>query len=134
MPPRGGGDIAWVLSLTTLRKKGLNGCESPDADSYFEENTFRKLNEDSDFVFKRGPPGLAPQNFSMSVTVPVSHPNTLSYSSQGNTLVSSALVASTSLTDTSMLSPPQTTLHRNSPGVPQRPPSTGNAGNNVLGV
>ncbi|XP_075431389.1 myocyte-specific enhancer factor 2A isoform X7 [Ascaphus truei] len=114
--------------VETLRKKGLNGCESPDADSYFEENTFRKLNEDSDFVFKRGPPGLAPQNFSMSVTVPVSHPNTLSYSSQGNTLVSSALVASTSLTDTSMLSPPQTTLHRNSPGVPQRPPSTGNAG------
>ncbi|XP_075431390.1 myocyte-specific enhancer factor 2A isoform X8 [Ascaphus truei] len=118
--------------VETLRKKGLNGCESPDADSYFEENTFRKLNEDSDFVFKRGPPGLAPQNFSMSVTVPVSHPNTLSYSSQGNTLVSSALVASTSLTDTSMLSPPQTTLHRNSPGVPQRPPSTGNAGNGFV--
>ncbi|XP_069078879.1 myocyte-specific enhancer factor 2A isoform X7 [Pleurodeles waltl] len=46
--------------VETLRKKGLNGCESPDADDYFEhsplsEDRFRKLNEDSDFMFKRGP-------------------------------------------------------------------------------
>ncbi|KAG9489090.1 hypothetical protein GDO78_005209 [Eleutherodactylus coqui] len=75
-------------------------------------------------------PGLPQPNFSMSVTVPVSNPNQLSYSSPGNTLVTASLVASTSLTDTSMLSPPQTSLHRNvvSPGVSQRPPSTGNAG------
>ncbi|NXX81157.1 MEF2A factor, partial [Urocolius indicus] len=119
----------------TLRKKGLNGCESPDADDYFEhsplsEDRFSKLNEDSDFIFKRGPPGLPAQNFSMSVTVPVSNPNTLTYSNPGSSLVSpSPLAASSSLTDTTMLSPPQTTLHRNvSPGAPQRPPSTGNAG------
>uniref|UniRef100_A0A8C8Z2F6 Myocyte enhancer factor 2A n=1 Tax=Prolemur simus TaxID=1328070 RepID=A0A8C8Z2F6_PROSS len=118
----------------TLRKKGLNGCESPDADDYFEhsplsEDRFSKLNEDSDFIFKRGPPGLPPQNFSMSVTVPVTSPNALSYTNPGSSLVSPSLASSSTLTDSSMLSPPQATLHRNvSPGAPQRPPSTGNAG------
>ncbi|XP_027544593.1 myocyte-specific enhancer factor 2A isoform X4 [Neopelma chrysocephalum] len=120
--------------VETLRKKGLNGCESPDADDYFEhsplsEDRFSKLNEDSDFIFKRGPPGLPAQNFSMSVTVPVSNPNTLTYSNPGSSLVSPSLAASSSLTDTTMLSPPPSTLHRNvSPGAPQRPPSAGNAG------
>ncbi|XP_030811403.1 myocyte-specific enhancer factor 2A isoform X4 [Camarhynchus parvulus] len=120
--------------VETLRKKGLNGCESPDADDYFEhsplsEDRFSKLNEDSDFIFKRGPPGLPAQNFSMSVTVPVSNPNTLTYSNPGSSLVSPSLAASSSLTDTTMLSPPQSALHRNvSPGAPQRPPSAGNAG------
>ncbi|XP_034988162.1 myocyte-specific enhancer factor 2A isoform X4 [Zootoca vivipara] len=119
--------------VETLRKKGLNGCESPDADDYFEhsplsEDRFSKLNEDSDFIFKRGPPGLPPQNFSMSVTVPVSSPNTLTYSNPGSSLVSPALAASSTLTDSTMLTPPQGSLHRNvSPGGPQRPPSTGNA-------
>ncbi|XP_029766614.1 myocyte-specific enhancer factor 2A [Terrapene carolina triunguis] len=171
--------------VETLRKKGLNGCESPDADDYFEhsplsEDRYSKLNEDSDFIFKRGPalnkkehrgcdspdpdtsyvltphteekykkineefdnmmrnhkvaPGLPPQNFSMSVTVPVSNPNTLTYSNPGSSLVSPSLAASSSLADTTMLSPPQATLHRNvSPGAPQRPPSTGNAGG-ILGT
>ncbi|MBZ3878010.1 Myocyte-specific enhancer factor 2A [Sciurus carolinensis] len=165
--------------VETLRKKGLNGCESPDADDYFEhsplsEDRFSKLNEDSDFIFKRGPalnkkehrgcdspdpdtsyvltphteekykkineefdnmmrnhkiaPGLPPQNFSMSVTVPVTSPNALSYTNPGSSLVSPSLAASSSLADSSMLSPPPATLHRNvSPGAPQRPPSTGNA-------
>ncbi|XP_060257538.1 myocyte-specific enhancer factor 2A isoform X6 [Ovis aries] len=120
--------------VETLRKKGLNGCESPDADDYFEhsplsEDRFSKLNEDSDFIFKRGPPGLPPQNFSMSVTVPVTSPSALSYTNPGSSLVSPSLAASSALADTSMLSPPQATLHRNvSPGAPQRPPSTGSAG------
>uniref|UniRef100_G3U7P0 Myocyte enhancer factor 2A n=1 Tax=Loxodonta africana TaxID=9785 RepID=G3U7P0_LOXAF len=120
--------------VETLRKKGLNGCESPDADDYFEhsplsEDRFSKLNEDSDFIFKRGPPGLPPQNFSMSVTVPVTSPNALSYTNPGGSLVSPSLTSSSALADSSMLSPPQATLHRNvSPGAPQRPPSTGNAG------
>uniref|UniRef100_A0ABI7WGU4 MADS-box domain-containing protein n=1 Tax=Felis catus TaxID=9685 RepID=A0ABI7WGU4_FELCA len=124
--------------VETLRKKGLNGCESPDADDYFEhsplsEDRFSKLNEDSDFIFKRGPPGLPPQNFSMSVTVPVTSPNALSYTNPGSSLVSPSLAASSTLADSSMLSPPQATLHRNvSPGVPQRPPSTGSAGNGFV--
>ncbi|XP_070618682.1 myocyte-specific enhancer factor 2A isoform X4 [Erythrolamprus reginae] len=165
--------------VETLRKKGLNGCESPDADDYFEhsplsDDRFSKLSEDSDFIFKRGPalnkkenrgcdspdpdtsyvltphteekykkineefdnmmrnhkiaPGLPPQNFSMSVTVPVSSPNSLNYS-PGSSLVSSALAASSTLTDHTLLSPPQASLHRNaSPAGPQRPPSTGSAG------
>ncbi|XP_044300884.1 myocyte-specific enhancer factor 2A isoform X4 [Varanus komodoensis] len=119
--------------VETLRKKGLNGCESPDADDYFDhsplsEDRFSKLNEDSDFIFKRGPPGLPPQNFSMSVTVPVSSPNSLTYSNPGSSLVSPALAANSTLTDTTMLTPPQASLHRNvSPGGPQRPPSTGSA-------
>ncbi|XP_026528818.1 myocyte-specific enhancer factor 2A [Notechis scutatus] len=166
--------------VETLRKKGLNGCESPDPDDYFEhsplsDDRFSKLSEDSDFIFKRGPalnkkenrgcdspdpdtsyvltphteekykkineefdnmmrnhkiaPGLPPQNFSMSVTVPVSSPNSLNYSSPGSSLVSSALAASSTLTDPTLLTPPQASLHRNvSPGGPQRPPSTGSAG------
>nr|KAF6410970.1 myocyte enhancer factor 2A [Rousettus aegyptiacus] len=74
-------------------------------------------------------PGLPPQNFSMSVTVPVSSPNALSYTNPGSALVSPSLAASSTLADSSMLSPPQATLHRNvSPGAPQRPPSTGSAG------
>ncbi|ELK24192.1 Myocyte-specific enhancer factor 2A like protein [Myotis davidii] len=139
--------------VETLRKKGLNGCESPDADDYFEhsplsEDRLSKLNEEGDFIFKRGPalnkkehrgcdspdpdtpyvltphteekykkineefdnmmrnhkiaPGLPPQNFSMSVTVPVSSPNALSYTSPGSGPLS--------------------------PGAPPRPPSTGSAG------
>ncbi|KAM7048445.1 myocyte-specific enhancer factor 2A isoform 1-T1 [Molossus nigricans] len=120
--------------VETLRKKGLSGCESPDGDDYFEhsplsEDRLSRLNEDSDFIFKRGPPGLPPQNFSMSVTVPVSSPNALSYTNPGSSLVSPSLAASSTLADSSMLSPPQAALHRNvSPGAPQRPPSTGSAG------
>ncbi|CAK6442471.1 unnamed protein product [Pipistrellus nathusii] len=120
--------------VETLRKKGLNGCESPDADDYFEhsplsEDRFSKLTEESDFIFKRGPPALPPQNFSMSVTVPVSSPNALSYPSPGSSLVSPAVAAGSALADSGMLSPPQAALHRTvSPGAPQRPPSTGSAG------
>ncbi|XP_073424894.1 myocyte-specific enhancer factor 2A isoform X7 [Dendrobates tinctorius] len=93
---------------------------------YTEYNEPHESRTNSDIV----EPGLQQQNFSMSVTVPVSNPNTLPYSSPGNTLVTASLAASTSLTDTGMLSPPQASLHRNvvSPGVSQRPPSTGNAG------
>ncbi|KAM6351492.1 myocyte-specific enhancer factor 2A isoform 5-T5 [Alca torda] len=92
---------------------------------YTEYNEPHESRTNSDIV----EPGLPAQNFSMSVTVPVSNPNTLTYSNPGSSLVSPSLAASSSLTDTTMLSPPQTTLHRNvSPGAPQRPPSTGNAG------
>ncbi|KAM4675597.1 myocyte-specific enhancer factor 2A isoform 6-T6 [Discoglossus pictus] len=122
--------------VEALNKKEHRGCDSPDPDGSYvltphTEEKYKKINEEFDNMMRNHKiaPGLPQQSFSMSVTVPVSHPNTLSYSSPGNTLVTASLAASTSLTDTSMLSPPQTTLHRNvSPGVPQRPPSTGNAG------
>ncbi|XP_061856519.1 myocyte-specific enhancer factor 2A isoform X1 [Colius striatus] len=123
--------------VEALNKKEHRGCDSPDPDTSYvltphTEEKYKKINEEFDNMMRNHKiaPGLPAQNFSMSVTVPVSNPNTLTYSNPGSSLVSpSPLAASSSLTDTTMLSPPQTTLHRNvSPGAPQRPPSTGNAG------
>ncbi|CAH2274369.1 myocyte-specific enhancer factor 2A isoform X1 [Pelobates cultripes] len=125
--------------VEALNKKEHRGCDSPDPDGSYvltphTEEKYKKINEEFDNMMRNHKisPGLPQQNFSMSVTVPVSNPNTLSYSSQGNTMVTASLAASTSLTDANMLSPPQTTLHRNvvSPGIPQRPSSTGNAAGN----
>ncbi|MGH0191104.1 UNVERIFIED_CONTAM: hypothetical protein FKN15_056711 [Acipenser sinensis] len=79
-------------------------------------------------MYKRCAPSTLPQqNFSMHVAVPVTNPNVLSYSNPGISLGNQAPV---SLADSGMLSPPQGSLHRNvvPPGVPQRPPSTGSAG------
>ncbi|XP_053318348.1 myocyte-specific enhancer factor 2A isoform X3 [Spea bombifrons] len=123
--------------VEALNKKEHRGCDSPDPDGSYvltphTEEKYKKINEEFDNMMRNHKisPALPQQSFSMSVTVPVSNPNTLSYSSQANTLVTASLAASTSLTEGSMLSPPQTTLHRNvvSPGIPQRPSSTGNAG------
>uniref|UniRef100_A0A8C3K7P0 Myocyte enhancer factor 2A n=1 Tax=Calidris pygmaea TaxID=425635 RepID=A0A8C3K7P0_9CHAR len=122
--------------VEALNKKEHRGCDSPDPDTSYvltphTEEKYKKINEEFDNMMRNHKiaPGLPAQNFSMSVTVPVSNPNTLTYSNPGSSLVSPSLAASSSLTDTTMLSPPQTTLHRNvSPGAPQRPPSTGNAG------
>ncbi|XP_054523182.1 myocyte-specific enhancer factor 2A isoform X8 [Pan troglodytes] len=119
-----------------LNKKEHRGCDSPDPDTSYvltphTEEKYKKINEEFDNMMRNHKiaPGLPPQNFSMSVTVPVTSPNALSYTNPGSSLVSPSLAASSTLTDSSMLSPPQTTLHRNvSPGAPQRPPSTGNAG------
>ncbi|XP_068131230.1 myocyte-specific enhancer factor 2A isoform X6 [Hyperolius riggenbachi] len=121
--------------VEALNKKEHRGCDSPDPDGSYvltphTEEKYKKINEEFDNMMRNHKisPGMQQQSFAMSVTVPVSNP--LPYSSQGNTLVTPSLVASTSLTDTGMLSPPQSSLHRNvgSPGVLQRPPSTGNAG------
>ncbi|KAM6125665.1 myocyte-specific enhancer factor 2A isoform 2-T2 [Phoenicopterus ruber ruber] len=122
--------------VEALNKKEHRGCDSPDPDTSYvltphTEEKYKKINEEFDNMMRNHKiaPGLPAPNFSMSVTVPVSNPNTLTYSNPGSSLVSPSLAASSSLTDTTMLSPPQTTLHRNvSPGAPQRPPSTGNTG------
>ncbi|XP_027760067.1 myocyte-specific enhancer factor 2A isoform X3 [Empidonax traillii] len=122
--------------VEALNKKEHRGCDSPDPDTSYvltphTEEKYKKINEEFDNMMRNHKiaPGLPAQNFSMSVTVPVSNPNTLTYSNPGSSLVSPSLAASSSLTDTTMLSPPPSTLHRNvSPGAPQRPPSTGNAG------
>ncbi|XP_044835476.1 myocyte-specific enhancer factor 2A isoform X1 [Mauremys mutica] len=127
--------------VEALNKKEHRGCDSPDPDTSYvltphTEEKYKKINEEFDNMMRnhKVAPGLPPQNFSMSVTVPVSNPNTLTYSNPGSSLVSPSLAANSSLTDTTMLSPPQATLHRNvSPGAPQRPPSTGNAGG-ILGT
>ncbi|XP_078386511.1 myocyte enhancer factor 2aa isoform X5 [Cetorhinus maximus] len=122
--------------VEALNKKEHRGCDSPEPDSSYvltphTEEKYKKINEEFDNMMRNHKlaPGLPPQNFAMPVAVPVSNPNTLTYSHPGSSLVTHSLVT-TSLTDTSMLSPPQATLPRNvvSPGAPQRPPSAGNAG------
>ncbi|XP_006872193.1 PREDICTED: myocyte-specific enhancer factor 2A isoform X1 [Chrysochloris asiatica] len=121
--------------VEALNKKEHRGCDSPDPDTSYvltphTEEKYKKINEEFDNMMRNHKiaPGLPPQNFSMSVTVPVTSPNALPYTNPGNSLVSPTLTSSSTLADTSMLSPPQATLHRNvSPGAPQRPPSTGNA-------
>ncbi|XP_042554423.1 myocyte-specific enhancer factor 2A isoform X3 [Dipodomys spectabilis] len=121
--------------VEALNKKEHRGCDSPDPDTSYvltphTEEKYKKINEEFDNMMRNHKiaPGLPPQNFSMSVTVPVTSPNALSYTNPGSSLVSPSLAASSTLTDTSMLSPPPATLHRNvSPGAPQRPPSAGNA-------
>ncbi|KAM5292777.1 myocyte-specific enhancer factor 2A isoform 3-T3 [Ctenodactylus gundi] len=121
--------------VEALNKKEHRGCDSPDPDTSYvltphTEEKYKKINEEFDNMMRNHKiaPGLPPQNFSMSVTVPVTSPNALSYTNPGSSLVSPSLAASSTLADSSMLSPPPATLHRNvSPGAPQRPPSTGSA-------
>ncbi|XP_006903264.1 PREDICTED: myocyte-specific enhancer factor 2A isoform X1 [Elephantulus edwardii] len=122
--------------VEALNKKEHRGCDSPDPDTSYvltphTEEKYKKINEEFDNMMRshKIAPGLPPQNFSMSVTVPVTSPNALSYTNPGSSLVSPSLTSSSTLADSGMLSPPHTTLHRNvSPGTPQRPPSTGSAG------
>lgn len=52
--------IVQLLCLQTLRKKGLNGCDSPDPDaddsvghSPESEDKYRKINEDIDLMISR---------------------------------------------------------------------------------
>uniref|UniRef100_A0A8C1G1K5 Myocyte enhancer factor 2aa n=1 Tax=Cyprinus carpio TaxID=7962 RepID=A0A8C1G1K5_CYPCA len=119
-----------------LRNKGHNDCASPDPDDCFGhsplmDDRFSKLNEESDLMYKRcGPTALPPQNFSMHVAVPVTNPNAMSYNPGASLSSQSLSAAAASLSDVAMLSPPQGSLHRNvlSAGPPQRPPSTGSAG------
>ncbi|XP_055030988.1 myocyte enhancer factor 2aa isoform X5 [Misgurnus anguillicaudatus] len=124
-----------------LNKKEHRGCDSPDPDSSYvltphTEEKYKKINEEFDNMMRNHkiPTGLPQQNFSMHVAVPVSNPNAMSYN-PGASLGSQSLSAATaSLSDGAMLSPPQGSLHRNvvSAGPPQRPPSTGSAGNGFV--
>ncbi|XP_051512821.1 myocyte-specific enhancer factor 2A-like isoform X3 [Myxocyprinus asiaticus] len=121
-----------------LRNKGHNDCASPDPDDCFGhsplmDERFGKLNEESDLMYKRcAPTGLPQQNFSMHVAVPVTNPNAMSYNPGASLGSQSLSVATASLSDGAMLSPPQGSLHRNvvPAGPPQRPPSTGSAAGN----
>ncbi|XP_054619487.1 myocyte-specific enhancer factor 2D homolog isoform X3 [Dunckerocampus dactyliophorus] len=123
--------------IETLRKKGFNGCDSPEPDgedsidqSPLNDDKFRKTTEDLDVLFKRyGQSTAPPQTFSMPVTVQASNPSTLQFSNPGNALVTTSYVTSSSLTDTHLLSPQQPAPPRNtvSPGLPQRPASAGEA-------
>ncbi|KAM9737770.1 myocyte-specific enhancer factor 2D homolog isoform 2-T4 [Menidia menidia] len=121
--------------IETLRKKGFNGCDSPEPDgedsidqSPLNDDKFRKTTEDLDVLFKRyGQSAAPPQTFTMPVTVQASSQSNLQFSNPGNALVTTSYVTSSSLTDTHLLSPQQPALQRNtvSPGLPQRPASAG---------
>ncbi|XP_070840584.1 myocyte-specific enhancer factor 2D homolog isoform X6 [Chaetodon trifascialis] len=120
--------------IETLRKKGFNGCDSPEPDgedsidqSPLNDDKYRKTTEDLDVLFKRYGSTAPPQTFSMPVTVQSSNQSALQFSNPGNALVTTSYVTSSSLTDTHLLSPQQPALQRNtvSPGLPQRPASAG---------
>ncbi|XP_058015998.1 myocyte-specific enhancer factor 2D isoform X7 [Ahaetulla prasina] len=122
-----------TLTQQTLRKKGFNGCESPEPDgedsidqSPLTEDKYRKASEDLDNFFKRYGSSVPAPNFAMPVTVPVTNQNALPFSNPGGSLVTPSLVTS-SLTDPRLLSPQQPALQRNtvSPALPQRPASAG---------
>ncbi|XP_052386987.1 myocyte-specific enhancer factor 2A-like isoform X9 [Carassius gibelio] len=127
--------------VEALNKKEHRGCDSPDPDASYvltphTEEKYKKINEEFDNMMRNHkiPTALPPQNFSMHVAVPVTNPNAMSYN-PGASLSSQSLSAATaSLSDSAMLSPPQGSLHRNlvSAGPPQRPPSTGSAGNGFV--
>uniref|UniRef100_A0A673MEW6 Myocyte-specific enhancer factor 2C-like n=1 Tax=Sinocyclocheilus rhinocerous TaxID=307959 RepID=A0A673MEW6_9TELE len=113
--------------METLRKKGLNGCDSTDIDaedsghSPESEDKYRKINEDIDLMISRQRLCAIPQsNYDMPVSIPVSNPNSLIYSHPG-----------ASLGNPNMLPLAHPSLQRNSmmsPGVTHRPPSAGNTG------
>ncbi|KGL79958.1 Myocyte-specific enhancer factor 2D, partial [Tinamus guttatus] len=105
--------------IETLRKKGFNGCDSPEPDgedsidqSPLMEDKFRKGSEDLDILFKRYGSAVPAPNFAMPVTVPVSSQSSLQFSNPGGSLVTQTLVTS-SLTDPRLLSPQQPPLQRN---------------------
>uniref|UniRef100_A0A8C7PAS5 Myocyte enhancer factor 2cb n=1 Tax=Oncorhynchus mykiss TaxID=8022 RepID=A0A8C7PAS5_ONCMY len=110
--------------VETLRKKGLNGCDSPDPDaddsvghSPESEDKYRKINEDIDLMISRQRlcQGVAPSNYEMPVSIPVSNQNSLIYSHPGGSLGNHNLL------------PLAHHMQRNSmsPGVTHRPASAG---------
>ncbi|XP_056887736.1 myocyte enhancer factor 2cb isoform X2 [Takifugu flavidus] len=113
--------------VETLRKKGLNGCDSPDPDaddsvghSPESEDKYRKINEDIDLMISRQRLcAVPPSNYDMPVSIPVSNQNNLIYSHPGG-----------SLGNHNLLPLAHHGLQRNSmsPGVTHRPPSAGNTG------
>lgn len=111
----------------TLRKKGLNGCDSPDPDaddsvghSPESEDKYRKINEDIDLMISRQRLcAVPPPNFEMPVTIPVSSHNSLVYSNPVSSLGNPNLLP---------LAHPSLQRNSMSPGVTHRPPSAGNTG------
>ncbi|XP_024864439.1 myocyte-specific enhancer factor 2D isoform X9 [Kryptolebias marmoratus] len=119
--------------IETLRKKGFNGCNSPepDGDDSIDQSPLNdRKTEDLDSLFKRYGSTVPQPTFSMPVTVPVSNQNAAALQFSNNpvgALVTTTSFANSTLTDPRLLSPQQQTLQRNtvSPGLPQRPASAG---------
>ncbi|XP_062067891.1 myocyte-specific enhancer factor 2C isoform X2 [Lepus europaeus] len=113
--------------VETLRKKGLNGCDSPDPDaddsvghSPESDDKYRKINEDIDLMISRQRLcAVPPPNFEMPVSIPVSSHNSLVYSNPVSSLGNPNLLP---------LAHPSLQRNSMSPGVTHRPPSAGNTG------
>ncbi|XP_005739196.1 myocyte-specific enhancer factor 2C-like isoform X1 [Pundamilia nyererei] len=111
--------------VDTLRKKGLNGCESPDIEADDSagqspelDDKCRKINEDIDLMINRQRICGLPSNYDMGISIPGSNQGGLLYSHQG---------IGGSLGNHSLLPISHSSLQRNSMS-PQSPSSTGNAG------
>uniref|UniRef100_A0A3B5KU05 Myocyte enhancer factor 2C n=1 Tax=Takifugu rubripes TaxID=31033 RepID=A0A3B5KU05_TAKRU len=112
--------------VDTLRKKGLNGCDSPDIEADDSagqspelDDKYRKINEDIDLMLNRQRIcGLPPSNYDMGVNIPGNNPSGLLYSQPG---------IGCGVGNHNLLPMSHTHLQRNSMS-PQRPSSTGNAG------
>ncbi|XP_058843149.1 myocyte-specific enhancer factor 2C isoform X1 [Acipenser ruthenus] len=109
--------------VETLRKKGLNGCDSPDPDaddsvghSPESDDKYRKINEDIDLMISRQRLCAVQPNYEMPVSIPVSNPNNLIYSHPGSSLGNHNLLP---------LAHPSLQRNSMSPGVTHRPPSAG---------
>ncbi|XP_010222744.1 PREDICTED: myocyte-specific enhancer factor 2C isoform X3 [Tinamus guttatus] len=118
--------------VETLRKKGLNGCDSPDPDaddsvghSPESEDKYRKINEDIDLMISRQRLcAVPPPNFEMPISIPVSNHNSLVYSNPVSSLGNPNLLP---------LAHPSLQRNSMSPGVTHRPPSAGNTGGLMSG-
>ncbi|XP_029920971.1 myocyte-specific enhancer factor 2C-like isoform X1 [Myripristis murdjan] len=115
--------------VDTLRKKGLNGCDSPDIEaddsagqSPESDDKYRKINEDIDLMISRQRicQALPPSNYDMGVPILGSNPSGLLYSHPG---VGGAL-GNHNLLPMSHTHP---SLQRNSMS-PHQAPSAGNTG------
>ncbi|XP_020782059.1 myocyte-specific enhancer factor 2C-like [Boleophthalmus pectinirostris] len=112
--------------VDTLRKKGLNGCDSPDIEaddsagqSPESEDKYRKINEDIDLMINRQRIcSLPSSNYDMGVSMG-GNPSGLLYPHPA--------IGGSGLGSHNLLPLSHTSLQRNSMS-PQRPPSTGNTG------
>ncbi|XP_061783187.1 myocyte-specific enhancer factor 2C-like isoform X2 [Nerophis lumbriciformis] len=112
--------------VDTLRKKGLNGCDSPDIEaddsagqSPEADEKYRKINEDIDLMLNRQRIcGMPASSYDMGMTLPGGSPSGLLYSHPG---------LGGGVGSHSLLPLQHPSLQRNSMS-PQRPPSTEDTG------
>ncbi|XP_073764220.1 myocyte-specific enhancer factor 2A isoform X1 [Danio rerio] len=97
--------------VEVLNKKEHRGCDSPDPDASYvltphAEEKYQKINEEFDNMMRNHkiPATLSHQSFSMPLTLPVTNPTTLSYSTNDS------LDTPVTLSGTNILSLPSNTL------------------------
>ncbi|XP_072714973.1 myocyte-specific enhancer factor 2C-like isoform X6 [Ciconia boyciana] len=110
---------------SALNKKESKGCESPDPDSSYAltpctEEKYQKINEEFDNMIKNHKIlAVPPPNFEMPVSIPVSNHSNLVYSNPISLLGNPNLLP---------LAHPSLQRNSMSPGVMHRPLSAGNTG------